>query len=105
MSADRRLGVSVLAGGGTTLVVAAGELDLETAPLLADALTDSARTSRRVTLDLAAITFLDAPAVARVWAAVDTLRGRLAVVPPHRDSAAMRFLQLARLDDRLPAAT
>jgi anti-anti-sigma factor len=102
---DQRLGVSVLSGAGSALVVAAGELDLETAPKLADALTDSAGRARCVTLDLSGVTFLDAPAVARVWCAITTLRGRLSVVPPRKGSAAMRFLQLARLDDRLPVAT
>lgn len=103
MSAERRLGVSVLAQVGSTHVVAAGELDLETAPLLADALVDSASRARRVTLDLSAVTFLDAPAVARMWCAVEVLRGRLAVIPPRRGTPAARFLQLSRLDDRLPA--
>ena len=104
MIADTRFGVSVLSGAATTHIVAAGELDLETAPLLARALLDSARRSRRVTLDLHAVTFLDAPAVARTWAAISTLRGRLSVVPPRSGTAAARFLELSRLDDRLPVA-
>jgi len=100
----QRLGVSVLvAGGGSAHIVAAGELDLETAPVLADALTDTARRAPRVTLDLRAVTFLDAPAVARIWAALTCLRGRLSVVPPAEGTPARRFLRLARLDDRLPA--
>lgn len=103
MTEEQRLALSVLLGtSGSAHIVAAGELDIETAPALAEALCESGSRARRIVLDLRAVTFLDAAAVARVWSVVRDLRGRLSVVPP-TGGAALRFLQLSRLDDTLPA--
>ena len=62
--------------------MAAGELDLETAPALADVLGDAATDTRSVVLDLQAVTYLDPSAVATVAGAVSRMRGRLSVLPP-----------------------
>ena len=100
----RRLGLSVLLGSsGSAQIVAVGELDIETAPTLADALTDTAAGARRVVVDLTAVTFLDPTALATVCAAVSALRGQVAVIPP-AGGAGRRFLQVLRLDQQPLAA-
>ena len=81
---QRRLGLSVLVtgGGSGAQIVAAGELDGETVPALAEALADTAGRARRVVLDLTAVTLLDAVAFAGVCAALAAHRGQVALIPP-----------------------
>jgi anti-anti-sigma factor len=92
----------LVANAGSARIVAAGELDLETAPALAETLADVAGRARRIVLDLSAVTFLDPAGAGQVWHALTDLRGRVACIPP-ADGAALRFLHVLRLDGTLAA--
>ena len=77
----RRLGLSVLLADSGAQIVAVGELDVETAPALADAVADTARSARRIVLDLSAVTYLDPAAAACVRLTLAGFEGQVAVIP------------------------
>ena len=102
-TADKRLGLSVLLpGAGGAHIVAAGELDIETAPALAETLVDAAARTRRVMLDLAAVTFLDPAAAGVICSAIRSSRAHVAVTPPANRTGG-RLLEVLRLEHALAA--
>jgi len=89
---------------GRAVVVAAGEIDMTTAPGLRDALAAASHACTRVVLDLSAVTFLDSSGVAVL---VDTLRegrqGRpLALSLAGAAHTVRRVLDITRVDRMLP---
>ena len=99
MLSDPFFSLVVSQSDGGTVVTVAGELDVATAPELAQALADA---EGQVTVDLSATTFAD-PALLRVLLAAraDGLRIR---VLPRRGGQVARLLALTQTEDLLSIA-
>jgi anti-anti-sigma factor len=98
--------VSVGRSGATVRLAVAGELDLATAPLLADHLAAVGAPGADVVLDLAGLTFLDSSGVTLLLgaarrAARDGWALRVAGLPEH----ARRVLELCGVLDAVAGAT
>ncbi|KJS34253.1 MAG: anti-anti-sigma factor [Rhodospirillaceae bacterium BRH_c57] len=93
------MSVSVSNRGGAHIVTLAGEIDLQTSPQVRDAVLDSLRQGGAVVIDMGGISYIDSSGVASLVEGFQVARRQgvafiLAAVSP----AAMRVLQLARLD-------
>ncbi len=64
-----RASARVTPEGSTTVVHAAGEFDVSSAPILAAALRSASHRRKDVVIDMSAVTFIDASAVAELVAA------------------------------------
>ena len=89
-------------GPGFTRVTLCGELDLATAPQLADALANAPDGAAVVILDLSGLTFMDSTGIRVILRAEQHARmhgAELVVVRP--PDAVMRVLELVGLDEQL----
>ena len=89
--------------GDDRIVAAQGELDLHTAPRLAEALTPHVEAGTRVIADLTAVTFMDSSGVAVLVNALARARqtgAELVVVAP--EPRVRRVLAITGLDGMLP---
>jgi anti-anti-sigma factor len=89
-------------GPGVVRVKLNGELDLATAPEVADALAEASRGAALVILDLSEITFMDSRGLQVICTAKDRLSevdGRLVIIPGGRQ--VQRLFELTNIDRRL----
>ncbi|MFA7430768.1 MAG: STAS domain-containing protein [Rhodospirillaceae bacterium] len=91
--------VSISDRGGARVVTLSGEIDLQTSPQVREAVLDSLRQGGAVVVDMGGIVYIDSSGVASLVEGFQVARRQgaafiLAAVSP----AAMRVLQLARLD-------
>jgi anti-anti-sigma factor len=97
VTTDRRDGIAI--------IVATGEVDLETADTLATALRSQiAAGVGGIVLDLLEVPFMDSSGLKQLLAASNELRDRLIVVLGTA-SPVRRLLELAELADRIPVRT
>lgn len=90
-------------GEHTSVLVACGELDIASTRRLVEATSRAAETSRDLTLDLSAVTFMDCAALAALLHTRKNLRERggvLTLRSPHR--SVMHLLRLTRLEHAFP---
>jgi anti-sigma B factor antagonist len=88
--------------GATVTVTLRGELDIATAPLLWESLTEVAvGAAETVLLDLSQLTFIDSSGLHALAAAYDALGERLRI---SASDACLRIATIAGLVDRLPFA-
>jgi anti-sigma B factor antagonist len=89
---------------GALIVVAEGEIDLETSPDLARVLQDALQAHARVVVDLNAVSFMDSTGVSLLLTAAEQARRaeiRLTIEP---SPFVLRVLQLTGVDKVLPLA-
>jgi anti-sigma B factor antagonist len=91
--------VSVSEHGNARVVTLSGEIDLQTSPQVREAVLESLRQGGSVVVDMGGIVYIDSSGVASLVEGFQVARRQnaafiLAAVSP----AAMRVLQLARLD-------
>ena len=77
----------------------AGELDLATAPQLAEALLDYASSEGELHLNLSGLTFLDSSGLHVIMALTRPMDGNRSVVLINPSTAAMRCLEITGIDD------
>ena len=99
MLSDPFFSLAVRESDAGTVVTVAGELDVATAPALAQALADA---EGQVTVDLSATTFAD-PAALRVLLAARAEGVRIRVLP-RRGGQVARLLALTQTEDLLAPA-
>jgi anti-sigma B factor antagonist len=88
---------------GTTVVVAAGEVDLYTSPGLHEALVAAGACTARIIVDLRAVTFLDSTGLGVLAGAYTRARdqdGSVSLVGP--SGLVREVLHITRLDDAMP---
>ena len=83
-------------------VLADGEVDLETAPMLRSAIADALRANKRVAVDLRAVTFLDSTGVAALLAAAESARRDSVELEIEVSRVVRRVLELTGVDSALP---
>ena len=84
--------------GPGSVVRLSGELDIDSAPLLADALQAFARPGTTIELDLTELTFIDSSGIRVLCHAADRLGPHGRVVVSHATTAVRRTLELTGLD-------
>ena len=85
--------------GGIAVVALTGDVDLESSPKVRSALLDCVGTKRRVLVDMSEVSYIDSSGVASLVEAFQTARkGETSFALVEVSEAAMRVLQLARLD-------
>ena len=92
--------VDVSVSGDRTVVVAAGELDLATAPRLEQAVRDPATTGGHLVLDLRGLSFMDSSGVRvliTTHGAVEEAGGRLSLVVRDGDGPVSQVLRISGL--------
>ena len=90
---------SVREEGGAVVVALSGEVDLEVSPRLRELLLGHVRGGRGVIVDLSAVSYIDSSGVASLIEAFQLARrGSTAFALVAPSPAALRVLQLARLD-------
>jgi anti-sigma B factor antagonist len=87
---------------GSTIVIAAGEIDMATAPALRTALIDAAGVSSKVVVDLSAVTFLDSTGLSVLMDGFKKLsaRGSMCLVGP--TGMVAKVFRVTRLDEVIP---
>jgi anti-sigma B factor antagonist len=87
---------------GSTVVVAAGEIDVATSPALREALRVAAELSSKVIVDLSAVTFLDSTGLGVLMGGFKTLSadGSMCLVGP--TGMVAKVLRITRLDEVIP---
>jgi anti-sigma B factor antagonist len=87
---------------GSTVVIAAGEIDLATSPALRESLLVAAERSSKVIVDLSAVTFLDSTGLGVLMDGFRTLspHGSMCLVGP--TGIVAKVLSLTRLDEVIP---
>jgi len=91
--------------GGIAVIEATGEIDLETADMLAGALRSQiAAGVSGIVLDLLEVPFMDSSGLKQLLAASNEMRERLVVVLGP-ESPVRRLLELAEIADRIPVRT
>ena len=98
MAAPDGFAIDVDTNAEPTVVTVCGELDMSTAPSLAEVLTRDAPSGATVTVDLAAVSFIDSTAIGALVSAAQTLNdggGRLQIGP--RSDAVARVLEITGL--------
>jgi anti-sigma B factor antagonist len=91
-----------LDGPAAAVVTADGEVDLETSPMLRDAIGDAIRQFARVHVDMRAVTFMDSTGVATLLAAAEAARREETDLSLQVSMSVRRVLELAGVDAALP---
>jgi anti-anti-sigma factor len=89
---------------GARLVIADGEIDLETSPMLADAVRDvlDGDDPARVVLDLAAVTFIDSTGISLLLTSAEQARRQGTELRVEPSPVVRRVLGIAGVDRVLP---
>jgi len=91
--------VTVRDRGEATVIVLAGEIDLQTSPEVRTAVLDVLGRGRPVVVDLSAISYIDSSGVASLVEGFQVAKKRgLSFVLAQASPSVMRVLRLARLD-------
>ena len=90
---------------GSTVLIAAGEIDIATAPALREALLAAAQLSGRVVVDLSAVTFLDSTGLGVLMGSFKHIsaQGSMCLVGP--TGLVAKVLSITRLDEFIPIHT
>jgi anti-sigma B factor antagonist len=85
--------------GDAAVVVLSGDVDLESSPKVRNALLDCVSMKRTVVVDMKSVSYIDSSGVASLVEAFQAARkNNTRFVLAHVSEAAMRVLELARLD-------
>lgn len=90
------------AADGAVIVVAEGEIDMETAPELARALQSAVDRSPRVVADLAAVSFMDSTGISVLLTTAELARRAHVELLIEPSAVVRRVLQLTGVDQVLP---
>ena len=86
----------------STVVVASGEIDLATAPVLRDALLVAAEVSGNVVVDLSAVTFLDSTGISALMGGLKNLPASGSMGLVGANGMVAKVLRQTRLDQVIP---
>ena|SRR5829696_2682318 len=89
-------------GPAGAIVAADGEVDLETSPMLREALDEALRLYARVHVDLRAVTFLDSTGIATLLGVAEVARRSEVELTLQVSQVVRRVLELAGVDATLP---
>ena len=93
------MGYEVRAEGDTTIVELSGDVDLDSSPKVRSVLLESVGNKRGVLVDMSAVSYIDSSGIASLVEAYQSARrGGTTFALVAVSDAAMRVLQLARLD-------
>jgi anti-sigma B factor antagonist len=85
--------------GETTIVALSGDVDLDNSPQVRNVLLDSVRDKRGVLVEMSGVSYIDSSGIASLVEAYQSARrGRTPFALVAVSDAAMRVLELARLD-------
>lgn len=87
---------------GSTVVVAAGEIDVATSPGLREALLVAAELSSRVVVDLSAVTFLDSTGLGVLMGGFKNVSGHGSMCLVGPTGMVAKVLRVTRLDEVIP---
>ena len=89
----------VRSDGDTTIVALSGDVDLDSSPQVRSVLLESVGAKRGVLVEMSAVSYIDSSGIASLVEAYQTARrGRTSFALVAVSDAAMRVLELARLD-------
>ena len=93
------MGYEVRTEGDTTIIALSGDVDLDSSPQVRSVLLESVRTRRGVLVEMSAVSYIDSSGIASLVEAYQSARrGSTAFALVAVSEAAMRVLELARLD-------